>query len=418
MTKTAFLHIGTEKTGTTTIQHFLHANRLLLAKQGFDIPNLHKDKSQFWLPLLAYDDSNVDNMVLSYNLTAPTEVKLFKEQTHLALSKLVAGSSCKSFIFSSEYLSSRLKTKAHLTRLKEVLEPLFGDIVVIVYLRQPLAAALSLFSTAIQAGNTNLLFSPAASANVSICNHKKMLSLWESIFPGRVQPRLFQKSSFVDQDLLSDFCSSVGIQLDDSYSIPDNFNESLSWLAMKVMATINIHFPRFLEDGSRNKKRGDILRFIKDIGVGMPRYMPSESEATDYTNFFASSTEWVRSRYFPDRESLWDSTPTTRSAEDQYFCTELTIPEQELVNAIVSIWQDKSAAAPVSSAIKLRDIALKIERQEALDLNDATEILEVARAINPAGQVIQKRLADLKARLNTMTPRTIELTGCPDLPAA
>ena len=39
--KTIFLHVGTHKTGTTSIQHFLARNRYELQERGFSYPDIH-----------------------------------------------------------------------------------------------------------------------------------------------------------------------------------------------------------------------------------------------------------------------------------------------------------------------------------------------------------------------------------------
>jgi hypothetical protein len=161
MCKSAILHIGTEKTGTTTIQSFLTLNRRVLLANGYDFPLLHNDSTQFWLPLLCYDPSRVDERVFSYGLANNNDRQVFVEHTRNALAAAVLNSDCNTIIFSSEFLSSRLTRKSDLLRLRELLEPLFDEIIILVYLREPLAAALSAFSTSIKSGNTSLVFKTA-----------------------------------------------------------------------------------------------------------------------------------------------------------------------------------------------------------------------------------------------------------------
>lgn len=52
----AYLHIGTEKTGTTTIQTFLSSNRLLLQKYGYIFPKtIGSNGSQWSFTFLCYN---------------------------------------------------------------------------------------------------------------------------------------------------------------------------------------------------------------------------------------------------------------------------------------------------------------------------------------------------------------------------
>src|ERR1700690_4476721 len=56
MKTTCFLHIGTEKTGTTSIQNFLSKNRPRLKKQGIIYPRSPGNQSQRDLTVYALGD--------------------------------------------------------------------------------------------------------------------------------------------------------------------------------------------------------------------------------------------------------------------------------------------------------------------------------------------------------------------------
>jgi hypothetical protein len=403
MGKTAILHIGTEKTGTTTIQNFLSLNREEFFVQGYDMPVFNNDIAQFWLPLICYEANRVDDMVLAYGLANQSDRRDYVERTRHAFDAAVSGSTCHSFIFSSEFLSSRLTRDLDLHRLRELLQPHFEDITILVYLREPLAAALSSFSTLIKGGSSSLTFRPPASAMRSLCDHQDLISRWEKVFPGKVKPRLFQSGDFEGGTLLSDFCAAMDLdpEISSTWPTPSSKNESLSWFAMKVMAKLNNSFPRFLSDGSLNKQRGNILHFIKDLASDMPKYMPTEEMASDYANHFKDSNEWVRSRFFPNRSRLWDQMPQTRpSGRDDYFSTELSDTESALIKMVAAMWSSREYPIPNRYVDKLRDIAMQIEKKEALGLNEAVAILEVARHARPSGGMILQKLREFNKTLN------------------
>ena len=57
-----FLHIGTLKTGTTTIQEFLRKNKELLKKQDILIPSsISYNGNHRWLTVLAYEKNIKDD---------------------------------------------------------------------------------------------------------------------------------------------------------------------------------------------------------------------------------------------------------------------------------------------------------------------------------------------------------------------
>ena len=57
-----FLHIGTEKTATTTLQNFLHLNRDKFAKYGFLLPKNAGYPNNYKLPILAYNNHRRDDL--------------------------------------------------------------------------------------------------------------------------------------------------------------------------------------------------------------------------------------------------------------------------------------------------------------------------------------------------------------------
>ena len=61
------LHIGTEKTGSTSIQKFLLKNKLFLDNQNILVPNsiLNKIGNHRWGPVLAYEDDFEDDFTKS-----------------------------------------------------------------------------------------------------------------------------------------------------------------------------------------------------------------------------------------------------------------------------------------------------------------------------------------------------------------
>ena len=137
------IHIGTQKTGSTTIQSFLKLNKKYLLKQGILIPESIAYRESFnhrWLCSFAYEDNNFDKISVLpeidnlSNLLISEKISEFREEVKKFDSDLC--------IISSEHLPLELKTKEKITKLKNVLEDIFDDIKIIIYIRKPLKQAI------------------------------------------------------------------------------------------------------------------------------------------------------------------------------------------------------------------------------------------------------------------------------------
>lgn len=148
------LHIGIEKTGTTTIQEFLHLNRDLLPNNGVYFPKSigvrnHRPLASWCLP-----DNRDDIYLRMNNLTGSHERKAWKvafiENFEMELNSLKP--EIKQVIISSEHFCSLLNKPSEIETLKGMLDKWFSNIKVIVYLRRQDLLAVSLFNTAMKAG--------------------------------------------------------------------------------------------------------------------------------------------------------------------------------------------------------------------------------------------------------------------------
>ena len=134
------LHIGTEKTGSTSIQVFLRINQKRLAESGVGVPSDLGDTLHFRLQLLANDEDTSDDFIMNLGLHLNKELreKTLSEWRN-QLYQEVESSLAQTWIISCETLHSRLLKDSELVRLREILSPLFDRIDVLVYLREPLS---------------------------------------------------------------------------------------------------------------------------------------------------------------------------------------------------------------------------------------------------------------------------------------
>lgn len=305
--RTAILHIGTEKTGTTTIQAFLAANRERLVQRGFAYPRSSGEHDSRLLTMYAMRPERCEDLHIHASLTTPaTRQDMAARLEHQLAAELAAlPDTVRTVVFSSEHCHSRLHHPDELERLRDLLLCHIGRARILVYLRRQDRLAVSLYSTAMQCGETRPKILPEVGDGDSYYHYDVLLDRWARAFgPENVQPRLFCASELVGKDVVADFCAACGLGDLDGLERPPWRNQSLQPAAQEFLRQMNAYFPMF--DGEQlHADRGLLSDWIAEAFRGAGR-LPSKEMAATFLARFAAANERVRARWFPDRTALFD----------------------------------------------------------------------------------------------------------------
>lgn len=144
------LHIGTEKTGTTSLQHWGALNRPALIRQGVFYSKALGQVNHRKISLWALDPDTRDEGWDSYGLTTTAQRDHLRATLPGELADEVAQArkrGCHTFVISNEHCQSRLRTATSIQRLQAMLAPLFDEITILCSLRPQIDVAVSLAST-------------------------------------------------------------------------------------------------------------------------------------------------------------------------------------------------------------------------------------------------------------------------------
>lgn len=151
--ETLYLHIGLEKTGTTTIQEFLEFNRKALADDGVFLPSVLGYKNHKKLAAYAFKPGDRDIAVTSSNVgETAEEVSAFRDQLADQLTEEVAAARARIGIISSEDLS-RLFDPEEIQRVVDLLRPLCRKLKVVVFVRRQDLLAVSRYYSLVIGGS-------------------------------------------------------------------------------------------------------------------------------------------------------------------------------------------------------------------------------------------------------------------------
>ena len=331
----AILHIGTEKTATTSIQAFLYRNEAALRTAGILLTRSCGYPQNEQIPLLG--SNTVRHGYCHRNgVSDGAALSRLREKAIAALAEELRRAGLPRVIFTSEDLQSGLRTRDEVRQLRTVLEGLgFRRFRVIVYLRHPVALMESRFSTSLRFGSTDTE-PPAPEGETAqiLCDHAATLERWSAAF-GReaIVARLFRRDHFEGGTILKDFATAAGLPADGLDWTEIRENPGYPPLARELLLRLNRHLEPEL--------RGNLHRFFdQTFNGGAGRYrMPPQLTAA-YEDAFAPSLERLRQEWFPEVGELFPPTPA--EAEVEAGLSEAAL--DQVADLLTRIWRQKQIA--------------------------------------------------------------------------
>ncbi len=298
----AILQIGTEKTGSTTLQAFLAANRDRLIERGFLYPRFCGDINQTGLAAYAMEAARVDRLKAAFGVETRADVPGMRARLERAAAAELDGG--LTTIFCSEHCHSRLINASEVARLRDFLAPFFDEIRVSVYLRRQDQIALSLYSTKLKSGGAPRTILPQTGESDPYYNYDRFLSLWETVF-GRenISARLFERDQLVNGSIVDDFAAAWGLGDLGWYRRVGDRNGAISLEAQEFLRHANPHLEA-VAGPAGDTMRG---RTISALAVRFPGKgaRPGRDEARAFYEMFRASNAAVAARYFPGRTPLF-----------------------------------------------------------------------------------------------------------------
>ena len=235
-----YLHIGTEKTGTTSVQKFMHVNRDPLQLQGVLYPLAPGVENHVALAALAKEVRG--ELWDKLGIADKEGCQRFRDALREKLEWELSTKSYRTVVMSGEHCSSRLRADEEVKRLHDFLRPFFENIYIIVYLRRQDDFLMSTYSTDVKNGSSHALQPPDEETLRFRYDYWKLTSRWSRIF-GRQQVicRRYGRNFLVAGDIVDDFLFAVGLEQSPEFERPKSLNESLDAECLEFLRLLNGH---------------------------------------------------------------------------------------------------------------------------------------------------------------------------------
>jgi hypothetical protein len=294
VTQTIYLHIGTQKTGTTTLQQVGKRNREVLAARGVLYPASPGEINHTGLAIYASGGQRCLDLASEAGLRSPADIAAYQEKLPGLLRQEIAASGAQKVWLSNEHLSSRVRDLPQLAQLAAMLRGLAREVKIIIYLRHQPEYYLSTYSMVIKAGSEKETRVPASEREYYY-NYDKMLNVWADAFgEDAILVRVFERAALINGDVVDDIFGLMGVDRA-GLSIPEALNQSLDARSLQFLQLFRRSVPRY-RDGVLNPEHGDVVRALEALPPG-PKYRVSAEVMQRIADMFAASNARVARRF-------------------------------------------------------------------------------------------------------------------------
>lgn len=211
---TLYLHIGLEKTGTTSIQAFLDANRKeLLARAGLWVAQSLGHQNHKLLAAYGFEAGSRDIAVTGAGIgPTPEDMAAYRTTLRERLLRDADQGAGGPGVISSEDLS-RLYQPTEVQRIVELLAELTDDLRVIVFVRRQDLLASSRYYSLVLGGSAEVTVFPQKPGGAPYYDYNRTIGNWiDAVGPDRVMLVRFPEQPKAENfNSVARFCALMGI---------------------------------------------------------------------------------------------------------------------------------------------------------------------------------------------------------------
>lgn len=306
--KTLYIHIGTPKTGTTSIQNFCGLNREKLKEQGvlYPIMNYHYERKSvnrngYFLTGTIKENGtrNKEKEKEVFDSELQYIVDCFKENDTILLSD------------ESIWWATSTRRKGLWKDLKKHSEQHNYQIKVIVYLRRQDQFMMSRYNQRLKTDfvastqNFDEYFADMNGRFKCVMDYRDRIdNIAKSISKENVIVKRFDRNYFYNGDLNQDFLNILGVKVDDSFQqLKETANTGISVQSGEIKRVLNRLKPITMAE---NNKLLEILNECENVLPESNTSLMSTDEVKNFMEQFVDSNESIVDEYIGDGKPMFD----------------------------------------------------------------------------------------------------------------
>jgi len=307
------VHIGLEKTGTTSIQMFLDDQKSMLRDQGVFCSGCLGWYNHKLLAAYAMADGSRDIAVTSAGIDGPDAHQVFRARTRGHVLAEIERTDATRYLLSSEDLS-RLNTIDDVRRVHALLSEICDNIRVVVFLRRQDLLAVSRYYSLLINGNVPAAVFPEPD-QAGYYDYAALLDTWGHVFGAqaiRIVHYPETRSGAGSFDAIGAFCDAAGIALSAAWqATARQHNVSLDVISQTILETVNRRGGLMTEKVPARR----LLDALRAVDGGIAGALVSAAQARTFYDRFALGNAALERRFglpqpvFGDDYSMYPETP-------------------------------------------------------------------------------------------------------------
>lgn len=285
------LHIGAEKTGSTSIQRALEKSRPKLRSAGIHLCGTAGHENHKMLAAFAQPFGSRDIALISQGVADDRDAyDAFTARVSERLSREVGASDADTFIITSEDLH-RLHDQRGLDALSNLFNPLFDEIELVLFVRRQDRLAVSRYNTLVFHGyQKGFSFEDISEAVIDrFYDFSAILDRWKKSFPDlkvRIVPQGSETPNS-ENSSVAIFSEIIDFELPEPKRLNRSFN------------AVDLRLIQIVRNNSDLKAGLDVIKFVKNLKPAgpAPRLPAKPDDARAFMRRFIDTNEALQRNY-------------------------------------------------------------------------------------------------------------------------